>query len=345
MTDTTKPGVQKPHWSPWRSAKACWTGFSEPSAGDRPSMVVTAAPSACTANSRHERTASPSSSTVHAPHTPCSHARCVPVSPQSSRRNSASVCAASTSRCAAAPLTVTVISVHTSWPPRARGRGPASQVRRHRRRYAAVPWMSSLGSVADAATAAAAGRSALSAGEPRRADSAASPGAVSCPCRTVRSRPSDCAGSVERDPARDAGDCEVAAPACELLDRESAARLPHRVPDGGENLVGLERGGPHRLEEVPRRDRAGTARPGHLHLGVERQRPPREVRMPDRRARSNRRPCRGCGSGSARCAAAPEQQRHAVATSSLCSASACRTIAPTRSCRPRARSRACRRRR
>ena len=79
VTDTTKPGVQNPHCRPWHSWNACCTGLSVPSAAARPSTVVTSAPSACTANSRHERTASPSSSTVQAPHTPCSQPRWVPV--------------------------------------------------------------------------------------------------------------------------------------------------------------------------------------------------------------------------------------------------------------------------
>ncbi len=39
------------------------------------------APSHCTANSRHERTGSPSSTTVHAPHMPCSQPRRVPGQP------------------------------------------------------------------------------------------------------------------------------------------------------------------------------------------------------------------------------------------------------------------------
>src|SRR5213079_1226867 len=43
-----------------------------------PSTVVTSCPSAWTANNKQARTASPSSSTVQAPHTPCSHPTCVP---------------------------------------------------------------------------------------------------------------------------------------------------------------------------------------------------------------------------------------------------------------------------
>src|SRR3546814_6832054 len=92
----TKPGVQKPHWSPWHSRSADWTGDSSPSGDAMPSTVVTSLPSACTANMRHERTAAPSTRTVHAPHTPCSQPRWVPVRWQRSRRKSASVSRGST---------------------------------------------------------------------------------------------------------------------------------------------------------------------------------------------------------------------------------------------------------
>ncbi len=130
--------------------------------------------------------------------------------------------------------------------------------------------MSSLGSVADAATAAAARRSALSAVDPRSADSAASAlsGVVPMPNSAIAARAIVPCGA-ERDTARDAGDGEVTTPACELLHRETAARLPHRVPDRGQDLVDLDSGGPHRLEEVPRRDGPYAGPPGHLHLGVE----------------------------------------------------------------------------
>src|SRR5450759_1451273 len=83
-------------------------GLSSP-AGARPSTVVISAPSACTANMRQERTASPFMMTVHAPQTPCSHPRWVPVSTQSSRRKSASVLRVSTVAWCAVPLTVNEI--------------------------------------------------------------------------------------------------------------------------------------------------------------------------------------------------------------------------------------------
>ena len=103
------PGVQNPHCSAWWWENACCRGCWS-SAEPRPSTVVSDAPSHCTANSRHARTASPSSSTVHIPHTPCSHPTCVPVSPSRSRRTSESVVRGATASVTARPLTVTVTS-------------------------------------------------------------------------------------------------------------------------------------------------------------------------------------------------------------------------------------------
>src|SRR6267142_854642 len=102
---TIMPGVQKPHCNPWQARNASCSGLN-PSPGVSPSIVVTAAPSHCTASSRQARALSPSSSTVHAPHTPCSQPTCVPVSPRSSRRKSLSERRGSISRSTGSPLTV-----------------------------------------------------------------------------------------------------------------------------------------------------------------------------------------------------------------------------------------------
>src|SRR5207249_4912501 len=102
---TIMPGVQKPHCSPWHARKASCNGL-RPSAGVRPSIVVTAAPSHCTASSRQARALQPSRSTVQAPHTPCSQPTWVPVSPRSSRRKSLSERRGSISRSTTTPLTV-----------------------------------------------------------------------------------------------------------------------------------------------------------------------------------------------------------------------------------------------
>src|SRR5581483_8887993 len=101
----TKPGVQNPHWKLWLSRNASCSGCISPSRS-RPSIVITLLPWACTASIRHERTASPSTSTVHAPHTPCSHPTCVPVSSRSSRSTSANVLLGSTNTSCGRPLTV-----------------------------------------------------------------------------------------------------------------------------------------------------------------------------------------------------------------------------------------------
>ena len=70
----------------------------------------------------------------------------------------------------------------------------------------------------------------------------------------------------------DTGEREVTAAASDLVDHEPAATLPHREVDRGEDLVGLERGGPGALEEVGGRDAARRAGAGGLELGVERER-------------------------------------------------------------------------
>src|SRR5437763_2147085 len=102
---TIMPGVQKPHCSPWQARNASCSGLS-PSAGVSPSIVVTVAPSHCTASSKQARALSPSTSTVQAPHTPCSQPTWVPVSPRSSRRKSLSARRGSISRSTTTPLTV-----------------------------------------------------------------------------------------------------------------------------------------------------------------------------------------------------------------------------------------------
>src|SRR5258705_172475 len=112
---TIMPGVQKPHCSPWHARNVSCSGLS-PSAGVSPSIVVTAAPSHCTASSRQARALQPSTSTVHAPQTPCSQPTCVPVSPRSSRRKSLSERRPSISRSTGSPLTVrrVAMAIHDS---------------------------------------------------------------------------------------------------------------------------------------------------------------------------------------------------------------------------------------
>ena len=147
------PGVQKPHWSPCCAQNASWIGWRlgalprGSGAGARPSTVVIAAPSACTARTRQLRTGLAVQSTVHAPHTPCSQPTCVPVRSSASRRKSASEV-----RGSASPL----VARRRSRTGRAARRGHAALRHRPsaaasarsartaatRRRYSAVAWMS-----------------------------------------------------------------------------------------------------------------------------------------------------------------------------------------------------------
>src|SRR4029450_2760957 len=66
------------------------------------------------AKTRQERTASPSSSTVHAPQTPCSQPTCVPVRPRSCRRKSERSSRGSTESSWRVPLTVTAMGPWSS---------------------------------------------------------------------------------------------------------------------------------------------------------------------------------------------------------------------------------------
>jgi len=102
------PGVQKPHCSPWHSAKAVCIGSSAPCFVS-PSTVVTRCPSAMTARIVQDLTGVSSSHTTHAPQLDVSQPQCEPVSPRSSRRKWISSSRGSTTRAWSVPLTVTVI--------------------------------------------------------------------------------------------------------------------------------------------------------------------------------------------------------------------------------------------
>jgi len=107
------PGVQKPHCSPWHSAKAVCMGSSAPPPtcppAARPSTVVTRCPSAMTASTVQDFTGVSSSHTTHAPQFEVSHPQCEPVRPRSSRRKWISSSRGSTTRAWSVPFTVTVI--------------------------------------------------------------------------------------------------------------------------------------------------------------------------------------------------------------------------------------------
>src|SRR4051794_40393797 len=101
------PGVQYPHWSPWCSQNASCSGCSAPS-WPIPSIVLTSAPSACTASRVQDFTASPLRCTVHAPQLDVSQPTCVPVRPSVSRRKWTRSRRGSTSALSCAPFTVIV---------------------------------------------------------------------------------------------------------------------------------------------------------------------------------------------------------------------------------------------
>src|SRR5690349_10308342 len=74
-------------------------------------MVVTSPPSACAARTVQDFTACPSRRTVQAPQSVVSQPTCVPVRPQTSRRNSTSSRRGSTSRRSVVPLTLMETSI------------------------------------------------------------------------------------------------------------------------------------------------------------------------------------------------------------------------------------------
>ena len=91
VSDMRMPPVQKPHWTPWWRTNSACNGLSALGIRSQALDRLDGLPSACTASIKHPRTASPSTSTVHAPQTPCSHPTCVPVRRSCSRRRSTSV--------------------------------------------------------------------------------------------------------------------------------------------------------------------------------------------------------------------------------------------------------------
>src|SRR4051794_1897355 len=104
------PGVQNPHWRPWHSRNASCTGCNWPLL-DRPSMVVTSAPSAWTASTLQDFTLVPLRWTVQAPQLLVSQPITVPVLPSTSRRYWTSNIRGSTSSDTDIPSTVRLIRV------------------------------------------------------------------------------------------------------------------------------------------------------------------------------------------------------------------------------------------
>src|SRR6267143_1272877 len=106
MVESSSPGVQKPHCSPWHSANACWMGCNSPFL-ERPSTVMISPPPAIGANSVQDFVVRPFSRTVQAPQYVVSQPICVPVRLKCSRSNSTSRVRGSTSASRGSPLTRT----------------------------------------------------------------------------------------------------------------------------------------------------------------------------------------------------------------------------------------------
>src|SRR5512143_1474203 len=101
------PDWQKPHCTTSSSAHAFCTGRSP--ARLRPSIVVMDFPTTDAAGLTHERTGSPSTSTVQAPHCAMPHPNLVPVSPSASRSAQRSGVSSGIATSWTLPLTVSFI--------------------------------------------------------------------------------------------------------------------------------------------------------------------------------------------------------------------------------------------
>ena len=215
---------------------------------------------------------------MHAPHTPCSQPRWVPVSPQRSRRKSASVRRGGHDHRTALAVDADVDGDLThGGPPRAAADHASAIIAAPtRRRYAAEPWRSD-------GTDVERGRSR---GRPPRAASTSAIGAPTTASSAALARcgvgaeteepdaaATDAIRLVELDGDRGPGDGEVAVAAGELARRRTRDR-PDRTgnDDGGEQLVVGDRRRPEAGEELGGGDGPDAAGRADLELGVERQR-------------------------------------------------------------------------
>src|SRR3984885_8056738 len=101
------PDWQYPHCGTSSSSQARCSGLLK--SGDKPSIVVTAFPSARETGATHERTASPLICTVQAPHCAMPQPYLVPVSPSCSRITHSNGVDGSTSRSPRLPFTEKLI--------------------------------------------------------------------------------------------------------------------------------------------------------------------------------------------------------------------------------------------
>src|ERR1700731_2219094 len=242
------PGVQKPHCSAWCLRKLFCSGVRSASL-ESPSTVTTLAPSACTASIRQERTAAPSTSTVQAPHTPCSQPTWVPVRCNSWRRQSAKVRRGSTSTATAVPLTSNLMDMRRCLPERALDHGSDQRaaivgagvdvVRRIDRGGGGRVRLRDRGLV-DLAPV----EQRFDAGKPQRPVGNADDADMRVDRAAARVLVVEYGGR---------GQGEIPAPPGEFLKAPAPARGPARQPHLDDNLIGRERGGERAGEEIRRR--------------------------------------------------------------------------------------------
>ena len=264
-------GVQKPHCSPWHSRSAACTGEMCRPAMRCPRSLSPPCRPPEPRDTRHERTASPSSSTVQAPHAPCSQPRWVPVSPHLSLRKSASVMRGSTLPAMGVPLTDNWTGCSCiAWPrdcfldglgPGARGHGGAHLVR-----YDADPCRSvgmSSSPVIAAWPISSAASSSTGLPTDRLLGRGGAPG-----CGAQTQQPDGAAAYsvfvIELHSGQHTGDREIAMAARKFVHRESRSAVPHRKSDTGQHFVRRDRGFPQTGEEVRCRSLPPSTRREHL---------------------------------------------------------------------------------
>src|SRR5262249_32656639 len=107
--DIICPGWQYPHCATCSSIQAFWTGWLLPE--ERPSIVVPFFPATRASDVTHERTAFPSTTTVHAPQWAIPHPNFVPVRPSESLRTQRSGVLGASFASTLLPLIVNLIAI------------------------------------------------------------------------------------------------------------------------------------------------------------------------------------------------------------------------------------------
>jgi hypothetical protein len=300
------PAVQKPHCSAWwRLKAACRSPIRPPSLG-QPFDGLTR-PSTCTASVRQARCATPSICTVQAPHTPCSQPTWVPVAPSSWRRKS--LTAAGAACAGAAALAVEREAARMFGAVRVEHvmhGAPGGEGQGH---GAAAQFANQLAAQRGAGLGLVAGRSAQA--------KSFSASASASPCSSGKfARHGQVGHATDGDAQATASATAATAQTAKSPWRTANSSKPWPWPGRGERkahgfdqFVGAARRLQHAGEEVlgrctgARRARCAAAPRPAAPAGTAAARPR------GRRARCCRPPCRGCGSGSARCAGRPAASR------------------------------------